>query len=225
MRRFRLQGFHLLWPDFPDRSAIVAHAKSWSRNPTEQAPWFSLFRFRSPLLTESQVMSIPQGTEMFHFPWFRLPCLLNSAWDRRPDADGVAPFGNLRIKAFLLLPGAYRSLTRPSSPAGAKASIVCPYTLNRRKNPRSRYTLQFPRLCNFQRTIPPCDGSMFLRNQIPQNRFGPERHNRYRIHLVGVPGIEPGTSSLSGMRSNQLSYTPDTVPCHPRHAQPQRLSA
>ena len=26
--------------------------------------------------------------------------------------------------------------------------------------------------------------------------------------LVGVPGFEPGTSSLSGTRSNQLSYTP-----------------
>ena len=28
------------------------------------------------------------------------------------------------------------------------------------------------------------------------------------LRLVGVPGVEPGTSSLSGMRSNQLSYTP-----------------
>ena len=27
--------------------------------------------------------------------------------------------------------------------------------------------------------------------------------------LVGVPGVEPGTSSLSGTRSNQLSYTPE----------------
>ena len=26
--------------------------------------------------------------------------------------------------------------------------------------------------------------------------------------LVGVPGIEPGTSALSGLRSNRLSYTP-----------------
>ena len=26
--------------------------------------------------------------------------------------------------------------------------------------------------------------------------------------MVGVPGLEPGTSSLSGMRSNRLSYTP-----------------
>lgn len=30
---------------------------------------------------------------------------------------------------------------------------------------------------------------------------------------MGVPGVEPGTSSLSGTRSNQLSYTPS--PPHP----------
>ena len=29
-----------------------------------------------------------------------------------------------------------------------------------------------------------------------------------RRSMVGVPGFEPGTSSLSGTRSNQLSYTP-----------------
>ena len=29
---------------------------------------FSLIRFRSPLLTESQLFSLPVGTEMFHFP-------------------------------------------------------------------------------------------------------------------------------------------------------------
>ena len=29
--------------------------------------------------------------------------------------------------------------------------------------------------------------------------------------MVGVPGFEPETSSLSETRSNQLSYTPDTV--------------
>jgi hypothetical protein len=26
--------------------------------------------------------------------------------------------------------------------------------------------------------------------------------------LVGLPGLEPGTSSLSGKRSNRLSYNP-----------------
>jgi hypothetical protein len=30
--------------------------------------------------------------------------------------------------------------------------------------------------------------------------------------MVGVPGVEPGTSSLSGTRSNQLSYTPFFAP-------------
>ena len=37
--------------------------------------WFSLIRFRSPLLTESRLLSLPVGTEMFHFPTFPLPDL------------------------------------------------------------------------------------------------------------------------------------------------------
>ena len=41
----------------------------------------------------------------------------------------VAPFGNLRIKGYLHLPAAYRSLSRPSSPPRAKASAMCPYLL------------------------------------------------------------------------------------------------
>lgn len=36
---------------------------------------FSLIRFRSPLLTESRLFSLPVGTEMFHFPTFPLPAL------------------------------------------------------------------------------------------------------------------------------------------------------
>ena len=32
--------------------------------------WFRLFRVRSPLLAESLLMSLPEGTEMFHFPSF-----------------------------------------------------------------------------------------------------------------------------------------------------------
>ena len=31
---------------------------------------FGLFPVRSPLLRESRLISFPQGTEMFHFPWF-----------------------------------------------------------------------------------------------------------------------------------------------------------
>ena len=42
----------------------------------------------------------------------------------------VAPFGNLRIKVYVPLPEAYRSLSRPSSPVGTKASTVCPKKLD-----------------------------------------------------------------------------------------------
>lgn len=37
--------------------------------------WFGLFRVRSPLLTESRLMSFPPGTEMFQFPGFASPRL------------------------------------------------------------------------------------------------------------------------------------------------------
>jgi hypothetical protein len=39
-----------------------------SYNPGVQAPRFGLFRFRSPLLSESRLISLPPGTEMVHFP-------------------------------------------------------------------------------------------------------------------------------------------------------------
>ena len=32
--------------------------------------WFALIPFRSPLLWESRLISLPEGTEMFHFPSF-----------------------------------------------------------------------------------------------------------------------------------------------------------
>ena len=42
---------------------------------------------------------------------------------------GVSPFGNLRIEAYLQLPAAYRSLSRPSSAPDAKAFALCSCSL------------------------------------------------------------------------------------------------
>ena len=82
---FRLQGYHPLWPDFPDGSAINQFCNSTAIlqnrpiNPTTPAmqrlqaithDWFGLFPVRSPLLGESLLFSLPEGTEMFHFPSF-----------------------------------------------------------------------------------------------------------------------------------------------------------
>ena len=87
---------------------------------------FGLFRVRSPLLTESLLLSFPGGTEMVHFPPFASTGLCVHPGMTEHDLCRVAPFGDLRIIACLRLPGAYRSLPRPSSPLCAKASTVHP---------------------------------------------------------------------------------------------------
>ena len=129
---FRIRGFHPLRPGFPAGSPILRDATSRSRNPGKQASRFGLLRFRSPLLTQSRLMSSPPGTEMFHFPG----CSFGGLWIHPPMTTGeggrVAPFGNPRIKALWRLPEACRSLMRPSSPPDAKASVVRPYTLSKK---------------------------------------------------------------------------------------------
>ena len=43
----------------------------------------------------------------------------------RHNSDWIAPFGYLRINAYLRLPVAFRSLSRPSSAPSAKAFPLC----------------------------------------------------------------------------------------------------
>ena len=45
----------------------------------------------------------------------------------RHDSNWIAPFGNPRIKDYLHLPVAYRSLSRPSSAPSAKAFPLCSF--------------------------------------------------------------------------------------------------
>ena len=71
---------------------------------------FSLIRFRSPLLTESRLFSLPVGTEMFHFPTFPPHALCVQAWVTGHDSCRVPPFGNPRITARLTAP---RGLSQP----------------------------------------------------------------------------------------------------------------
>src|SRR4029077_14077767 len=71
---------------------------------------FSLFRFRSPLLTASRLLSLPVGNEMFHFPTFPPHALCVQAWVTGHDSCRVSPFGNPRITARLAAP---RGLSQP----------------------------------------------------------------------------------------------------------------
>ena len=52
-----VRGCHPLWRAFPDASGSYLATTG-------------LVRVRSPLLTESRLMSFPPGTEMFQFPGF-----------------------------------------------------------------------------------------------------------------------------------------------------------
>ena len=92
---FRVRGYHPLWPAFPDR---FANTSAKARR---------LVPFRSPLLRESRLISVPPVTEMFQFSGFA-PALL---WIQSTVtlAGRVSPFGYLRINAHLPAP---RSLSQ-----------------------------------------------------------------------------------------------------------------
>ena len=114
---FRLQGYHLLWPDFPDCSTS-----------THPITTTGLVPFRSPLLRESRLISFPPATEMFQFAGFAsntygfsVGYLLRGGF---PHSDIAGS------KLVCQLPGAFRRLPRPSSPSTAKASAICAYSLD-----------------------------------------------------------------------------------------------
>ena len=61
------------------------------------------------------LLSLPQGTKMFQFPWLPPHNLCIQLWVHRYESMRVSPFGYLRISALPQLPVAFRSGTRPSS--------------------------------------------------------------------------------------------------------------
>ena len=70
----------------------------------------AILRFRSPLLTESQLFSLPTGTEMFHFPAFPPTRLYIQMRVTRHHSCRVSPFGHPRIHARLTAP---RGISQP----------------------------------------------------------------------------------------------------------------
>ncbi len=95
---FRIRDYHPLRSDFPDSSA-KAMAKSCR-----------LLRFRSPLLSESRLISFPRATEMFQFTRFASTGLCIQP-GILPKRQWVSPFGDLRIKACLPAPRSFSQAT------------------------------------------------------------------------------------------------------------------
>ena len=77
----RIREYHSVSSDFPFSSTCTYQA-------------FGLLPVRSPLLRKSLLISFPQGTEMFHFPWFAfIPFGINdlSAGLPHSDISGLSP--------------------------------------------------------------------------------------------------------------------------------------
>jgi hypothetical protein len=103
----RLQDYHLLWSLIPEHSTRVLRILNAVLQPQESMlSWFGLFRVRSPLLTESLLLSFPPGTEMFQFPGFARALRDQRSFDSSPEIIAV-----------------FRALM----PSGAKTSPTRPY--------------------------------------------------------------------------------------------------
>jgi hypothetical protein len=90
---FRVRGYHPLRLPFPEHST-----KSTAKT-------CRLFPFRSPLLWESRLISVPPATEMFQFTGFAPSTLYIQV--AVTLAGRVSPFGHLRIKACLPAPRSF----------------------------------------------------------------------------------------------------------------------
>ena len=125
---FRVRGSHPLLPVFP--VPFHYNLQSFcSPNPSMLARWFGLFRFRSPLLTESNFSFFSSG--YLDVSVHRVP--LHTLWIR-VWIHGVCPCGFPHSdicgsNGYLLLPAAFRSLSRLSSALSAKASTLRSYCL------------------------------------------------------------------------------------------------
>ena len=122
-RLLPVRGFHPLRPDFPDGSGstrICLREVLQPRRVLERSG-----------LGSSLFARHYWGNRCFFLLLRVLRCFSSPGSPRHIDGTGssiqwVAPFGHVRIKPCLRVPGLFRSLPRPSSPAEAKASSMRP---------------------------------------------------------------------------------------------------
>ena len=127
--RFRLRGFHPLWPAFPKPfGSLPAHFR----------------QSVTPVCTHTGLGSFPfarrySGNRCFFLFLRVLRCFsspgslhtpMDSVHDDRSSSCRVPPFRHPRLNGYLLLPAAFRSLSRLSSALSAKASALCPILLD-----------------------------------------------------------------------------------------------
>ena len=130
----RVRGFHPVSPAFPKPFHYVEDLSLRGLRPcgptTPPYRWFRLFRFRSPLLPESLLISVPEVHEMVQFPQcgFRRLCIQRSDTGISPSGlPHSAIRGSQDICSFPRLFAACHGLLRLATP---RHSPIDPYSLD-----------------------------------------------------------------------------------------------
>ena len=127
--RFRVRGFHPLWPAFPKPFFYpLAHImRSITPECTHSGLGSFLFARRYSgnrcFFLFLRVLRCFSSPGSLHTP-------MDSVHDDRSSSCRVPPFRHPRLNGYLLLPAAFRSLSRLSSALSAKASALCPILLD-----------------------------------------------------------------------------------------------
>ena len=108
----RIRNCHPLWLNFPEHSPRTQSTTARSYNPgtASTEPVWALPRSLATTGGIIHLFSLPGGTKMFQFPPLA-PILISVS-----PKTWVVPFGYPRVKGYLHLTAASRSLSRPSSP-------------------------------------------------------------------------------------------------------------
>ena len=179
-----VRGCHPLWPDVPVRSGF-RHAAT------------GLVRVRSPLLTESRLMSFPPANEMFQFAGFASPSYV---FRRRYRRSGGFPHSEIRGSTIArisprLIAACYvlHRLSVPRHPPDALRRLFFE-AATRRVKPRAR------ELAKTQHTQPQTSLSAGRSCRLGQNFFTMSKSVKlstisYQLSTDN-PGHQPGQTLL-----------------------------
>ena len=117
-RRFHLRGFHPLWPAFPKPFRYLLKSLPQSATPACLHAGLGSSHFARRYFGNRCFFLFLRVLRCFSSPGSP-PYAMDSRMDNRGPLCWVSPFGYLRIVGYLLLPEAFRSLSRPSSALSA----------------------------------------------------------------------------------------------------------
>ena len=126
---FRVRGFHPLWLAFPKPFCYPHGIPYVVRTPGCTHPGLGSFPFARRYLGNRCFFLFLRVLRCFSSPGS--PCMpMDSACSDRGLLCRVSPFRHPRLIGYLLLPAAFRSLSRLSSALSAWASALCSFLLD-----------------------------------------------------------------------------------------------